>query len=529
MGEVLLEVRNLTKVFPGTVALEDVNIQFNRGEIHGIIGKNGAGKSTLLNILSGILAPSSGQIIVRGIEHARLNTAKAKREGITIVTQKPEVVPDFTVVQNLFLPRFIRGKLGFLDWKRMREETDRIFAEAGLRIDCKRRMRDLSLDEEQVFLLLKAFGVDKKEFILLDEVTTSFSRKEQEFFYQLIEDQKRKGNLIIFISHRLDEMMRICDRVTVLRDGKAIGTLEKAALSKEVLARMIVGGKGEKPEKEETFSEAGAAASAPAKKLVLGVRGFSRAGYFQDVSFDVHEGEIVGLAGLVGSGRTELLRAIQGIDPAEQGTLILHNGRRARFTSSRAAIHSGIVYLTENRDEDGLINNHSVRKNLTLSYLLSVAKRAWIRKSEEEKTARPARANIGNPHQLVGRRCAEPERRKPAEGTLGTGGFHQRQGASVGRAHQRDRHLRETQRAGLDPQQPEPGCRDRPDLAGPGRPAGGVRSDPGAGRRKDPVTIQQGRIRRAGDLPGGSRDQLSGGEVLCRTCELKPNSMSWTT
>jgi ABC-type sugar transport system ATPase subunit len=387
MGEVLLEVRNLTKVFPGTVALEDVNIQFKRGEIHGIIGKNGAGKSTLLNILSGILAPSSGQIIVRGIEHARLNTAKAKREGITIVTQKPEVVPDFTVVQNLFLPRFIRGKLGFLDWKKMREETERIFAEAGLQIDSKRRMRDLSLDEEQVFLLLKAFGVDKKEFILLDEVTTSFSRKEQEFFYQLIEDQKRKGNLIIFISHRLDEMMRICDRVTVLRDGKAIGTLEKDALSKEVLARMIVGDKGEKPEKEDTFPEAGAAASAPAKKLVLGVRGFSRAGYFQDVSFDVHEGEIVGLAGLVGSGRTELLRAIQGIDPAEQGTLILHNGRRARFTSSRAAIHSGIVYLTENRDEDGLINNHSVRKNLTLSYLLSVAKRAWIRKSEEERTA----------------------------------------------------------------------------------------------------------------------------------------------
>lgn len=388
MEEVLLEVRNLSKVFPGTVALDNVNIQFRRAEIHGIIGKNGAGKSTLLNILSGILPPSSGHIVIRGHEHARLTTAKAKKEGITIVTQKPEVVPDFTVLQNLFLPQFPRGRFGFLDWKRMRAETERIFAESGLSIDPKRRMRDLSLDEEQIFLLLKAFGVDKKEFILLDEVTTSFSKKEQEFFFRLIEDQKRKGNLIIFISHRLDEMMRICDRVTVLRDGKAVGTLERTALSKEVLASMIVGDKGEKPLKPEAVRAGSAEAPSPAAaKRLLSVRGFSRAGFFEDVSFDVHEGEIVGLAGLVGSGRTELLRAIQGLEPAERGTLVFPDGRQARFTNSRAAINSGIVYLTENRDEDGLINNHNVKKNLTLSYLFSVARQAWIRKKEEEQVA----------------------------------------------------------------------------------------------------------------------------------------------
>lgn len=390
MNDVLLEVRNLSKVFPGTVALEDVNIQFRRAEIHGIIGKNGAGKSTLLNILSGILPPSSGQIVIRGNEFARLTTAKAKKEGITIVTQKPEVVPDFTVVQNLFLPQFVRNRFGFLNWKRMREETERIFAEAGLNIDVKRRMRDLSLDEEQIFLLLKAFGVDRKEFILLDEVTTSFSRKEQEFFFKLIEDQKSKGNLIIFISHRLDEMMRICDRVTVLRDGKAIGTLDRSALSKDLLASMIVGDKSEKPLKNVASGAAvGSAISSTAlsKKRLLSVRGFCRAGYFENVSFDLHEGEIVGLAGLVGSGRTELLRAIQGIETAEQGSLVLHNGKVTRFTSSRAAINGGIVYLTENRDEDGLINIHSVKSNLSLSFLISVARQALIKKKAEKKVA----------------------------------------------------------------------------------------------------------------------------------------------
>jgi ABC-type sugar transport system ATPase subunit len=390
MDEVLLGVRNLSKIFPGTMALEDVSIQFRRAEIHGIIGKNGAGKSTLLNILSGILPPSSGQIIIRGNEFARLTTARAKKEGITIVTQKPEVVPDFTVVQNFFLPQFVRNRFGFLKWQRMRAETERIFAEAGLHIDVKRRMRDLSLDEEQIFLLLKAFGVDKKEFILLDEVTTSFSRKEQEFFFRLIEDQKSKGNLIIFISHRLDEMMRICDRVTVLRDGKAVGTLEKRELSKDLLASMVVGAPNEKPlqsgNSSETFGPA-VPSAAPAKKRLLSVRGYCRAGYFENVSFDLHEGEIVGLAGLVGSGRTELLRAIQGIEAAEQGTLILHDGKHARFTSSRAAINGGIVYLTENRDEDGLINIHSVKKNLTLSFLISVARQAWIQKQGEQRLA----------------------------------------------------------------------------------------------------------------------------------------------
>ncbi len=389
MNEVLLEVKNLSKVFPGTVALEEVNIQFRRAEIHGIIGKNGAGKSTLLNILSGILPPSSGLIIVRGNEYTRLTTARAKKEGITIVTQKPEVVPDFTVVQNLFLPQYLRHRFGLLDWRAMRSETQRIFAEAGLRIDLKRRMRDLSLDEEQIFLLLKAFGVDRKELILLDEVTTSFSRREQEFFFKLIQGQKRKGNLIIFISHRLDEMMEICDRVTVLRDGRAVGTLPRSELSRELLASLIVG------DQDGRSSRGGCAPAAstappsrqPVGKRLLSVRGFSRAGYFDQVSFDLHEGEIVGLAGLVGSGRSELLRAVLGSEPADRGTLILRDGSEVRYTSSKAALDGGIVYLTENRDEDGLINIHSVKNNLTLSHLISVAKKAFIRKKAERQIA----------------------------------------------------------------------------------------------------------------------------------------------
>jgi ABC-type sugar transport system ATPase subunit len=271
----------------------------------------------------------------------------------------------------------------------MSVEAERIFREAGLRIDVKRKMRDLSLDEEQVFLLLKAFSVDKKEFVLLDEVTTSFSRKEQEFFFRLIADQKSKGKLIIFISHRLDEILQVCDRVTVLRDGRVAGTVERRELDRQVLSSMVVGTKDE----ASTGGRTGMPEVAPAggtsgdSATVLSVRGFCLGGGFEDVSFQLRAGEILGLAGLVGSGRSELLRAIAGILPPEAGTLELSGHEVGPFRSPSQAIRCGVVYLTENRDEDGLVNIHSVMHNLTLSYLIAISRGMLIDRANVRRTA----------------------------------------------------------------------------------------------------------------------------------------------
>ncbi len=381
----VLEVQELTKIYPGTVALDNVNVKFKRGEVHGIIGKNGAGKSTLVNILSGILFPSAGKIVINGREFAHLTTGRAKKEGITIVTQKPEIVPDFNLVQNMFLPQYIETGTKLLNWKSMYSEAKKIFEQADFNIDLTRKMSDLSLDEEQVFLLLKAFYVDKQDLVLLDEVTTSFSSREQEYFFKLIDEQKQRGKSIIFISHRLDEILTICDRITILRDGKVVESVERLEANAEKLASMIVGkadyqqevGAGTYERQEEQIeTEPG--------KVVLSVEGFTRPGILKNVSFTLREGEVLGIAGLVGSGRTEILKAISGIEPSEEGQVVLEGGEKQRFTKSWDALKSGIVYLTEDRDEEGLISIMSVRKNLTLSFLVRLAKNIIVNKRNEK-------------------------------------------------------------------------------------------------------------------------------------------------
>ena len=381
----VLEVQELTKVYPGTIALENVTIKFKRGEVHGIIGKNGAGKSTLVNILSGILSPSAGKIVINGREFARLTTGRAKKEGITIVTQKPEIVPDFNLVQNMFLPQYLETRTKLLKWKSMYSKAKQIFDQADFDIDLTRKMSDLSLDEEQVFLLLKAFYVDRQDLVLLDEVTTSFSSREQEYFFKLIEEQKKRGKSIIFISHRLDEILAICDRITVLRDGKVVDSIERIEANAGKLASMVVGEISYQQEIEPgAYERQKEQIEIKPGKVVLSIEGFNRPGVLKNISFTLKKGEILGIAGLLGSGRTEILKAISGIEPIEEGRVVLEGGGKQRFTKSWDALKSGIVYLTEDRDEEGLISIMSVRKNLTLSFLVRLAKNIIVNKRNEK-------------------------------------------------------------------------------------------------------------------------------------------------
>lgn len=389
---IVLEVRSLSKVFSGTTALEDVSIKFKRGEVHGIVGKNGAGKSTLVNILSGIILPSTGKIIIKknDKEFNFLTPERAKKEGIVIVTQKPEIVPDFNLVQNLFLPQYKETKIKTIKWKEMYFEAKKVFEQAGFNINLTRKMSDLTLSEQQIFLTLKAFYVDNQDIVILDEVTSSFSKKEQDFFFKLIDEQKKRGKSIIFISHRIDEVLMICDCVTIMRDGKVVETAERSALNQEKICSMIVGTENYDQAYEINKFSPMKRCKKDAENImqggeVLAIEGLTKEGYFWDINLTLKRGEILGLVGLVGSGRTEILKAISGIEPAEKGWVILEGLEKRKFLNSWDAIQSGIVYLTENREEDGLINVLSVLKNLTLSYLVRLSKDFVIKVKEEKK------------------------------------------------------------------------------------------------------------------------------------------------
>jgi ABC-type sugar transport system ATPase subunit len=392
-NEIMLEVRSLSKVFPGTLALKNVNMNFRHAEIHGVIGKNGAGKSTFVNILSGILSPSWGKIILNGKEFISLSPPTlAKKEGITIVTQNLEIVPDFNLVQSLYLPYYRETKIKILKLKEMKIEAEKIFKQVGFNVDLDRKMSDLTLSEKQIFFILKVFFIDKAEVVILDEVTSSFSRREQEFIYDLLKKQKNMNKSIIFISHRIDEVLDICDRISVIRDGEVVESFERGNVNNELLCSTIVGKTNynhsfesstlsEKKNKQDIKNQHGI--------QIMSIEGFTRKGCFYNINMNLRKGEILGLAGLVGSGRTEILKAIAGIEPPDEGWINLEKRKKIRFFSkSWKAINSGIIYLTENRDEEGIINTMSVLKNLSLSYIIRILKGFLIKTREEKNLAK---------------------------------------------------------------------------------------------------------------------------------------------
>jgi ABC-type sugar transport system ATPase subunit len=425
-GKTILQLDGITKLYPGSVALYNARMVVKEGEVHGIIGKNGAGKSTLVNVVSGITAPTGGEIRLGGengeVVHS-LTRQRARRAGIAIVTQEPEVVPDFTVAENLFFPEYFRGPGGRIRWRGMGEEAGRIMEMAQLKVNPHAKMSDLSLSEQQLVLVAKAFYVERAKIIILDEVTASLSSRDGAFLYEIINMQKREGKAILFISHHMGEILEICDRVTVLRDGKTVATEERGALDQRKLAHFIVGEEagslesGQAPKAQdasrpESRAAAGVlgvtsggarvrtAGGAPARiglggkeregargtgdGVVLAVSKLTRAGAFQDLSLVLRRGEVLGIAGLRGSGRTEILKAIAGIDRVDGGSVAVE-GRERVFRSPSEAFAGGVVYLPENRDKEGLIEMQSVRVNLSLSSLRRLTRGAFIDRRAERR------------------------------------------------------------------------------------------------------------------------------------------------
>ncbi len=378
----ILRLENITKIYPGTVALYRVNLAIKKGEIHGIIGKNGAGKSTLVNIISGIIAPTEGNIYVKKRKYKSLSTNMAKKEGISIVTQTPQVIPDYSIVENLFYPNFMASRNGLINWNKINYEAKKLKDTLNFNISLESRMSDLPISQQQIVLMIKAFFLEDSQIVILDEVSTSFSKKDQIYLFKIIRKHKSEGKSIIYISHRADEILEICDQVTIFRDGEKVSTKNVLSLDKESISSLIVG--NEKNKKKYLNKFTNSKNKKNFKQKILTVNNLRLNGYFKNISFELYKGEIIGVAGLMGSGRTEILKTICGVYQPHSGELKIGN-KKIHIKNPSHALNKGIIYLPENRDKEGLISILSVRKNLNLSLLARNKKAKLINLKKEER------------------------------------------------------------------------------------------------------------------------------------------------
>ncbi|HVU11121.1 MAG TPA: sugar ABC transporter ATP-binding protein [Phototrophicaceae bacterium] len=355
----LLEVRGVSKNFPGVRALTRVDFDVRAGEVHALIGENGAGKSTLIKLIGGVFRPDSGTIRFESNPVSFASPHDARRAGIHALYQEFNLLPEATVTENIFLGTELkRGRLPLLDWPRMHAQTADLLRMLNLSISPDQRVCDLNVAEQQMIELAKALHVQPK-LLLMDEPTATLSEREVRTLFDLIARIKQRGIGVIYISHRPAEILKIADRITVLRDGRQVVTVAAPDTSTDQLISSMLGKPLANP-----FARR---ASRPGAE-VLRVERLTRRPTFEDVSFALYSGEIVGLAGLVGSGRTALVRSIFGLDPPDSGVIYV-SGKPAPITSPRDAVALGIGLLPENRQEQALLLDMSARENISLTQL----------------------------------------------------------------------------------------------------------------------------------------------------------------
>ncbi len=373
----LLRMTGISKSFPGVKAVDDVAFVVRQGEIHALLGENGAGKSTLLKILAGAQPPDSGTIELEGERVELESPLDAQERGIVTIYQEFNLIPSLTVAENVFIGReplrIGKGDWGIVDWARMRRETRDIIGRVGLDLSPDRLVADLSVAEQQMVEIAKALAVSSK-LIIMDEPTSALAESEVAKLFQICRDLKDQGIGIVFVSHRLDEVKQLCDRLTVLRDGQLVGSAEVAATSIEDIIKMMVG-----REVDQLFKRRGTHQTG---EPALRVEGLSAEGdpsdpsatRLHDISLTVAHGEIVGLAGLVGAGRTELARAIFGADPIIRGRVLVDGGEIDRSTP-QGAIAAGIGLVPEDRKQQALFLALAVRLNLSIAALGRLTKK----------------------------------------------------------------------------------------------------------------------------------------------------------
>ena len=382
-----LQLKEVSKAYAGTMALDGANFSVEWGEVHGLIGKNGAGKSTLVGILSGLVAPTSGTLQIGENRYRGLTRSQARQEGIAIVTQEPDMALESCVAENLFLGNW--GARTLVSRKKLAERAEKFLKDFGLRLDPLIPAGDLSLNERQLLLILRACVVENPRIVVLDEAAASLNGGDVLLLRSLIARMKSEGKAVVTISHHIGELLDVCDRVTVLRNGRTIATKTRENLDPEVLSSLIVG--------KEYRANAIRAFAGPRKERTarpaMEVRGLTRRGAFADIGFSLYRGEVLGLAGLRGSGRTEILKSLAGIDEWPEGEVYV-GGRAVVCGSPREALKHGVAYLSEEREAEGLINGMSVMDNLLLNSWGTVSRCGWLRPAEARKKAAKVFKNV---------------------------------------------------------------------------------------------------------------------------------------
>lgn len=366
-----LEMRHISKSFSGVAVLKDVHLDVKAGEVHALMGENGAGKSTLMKILAGIYSCEKGEIFINGNKIIIHDTIAARNQGINFIHQEICLAENMSIAENLYMGMELRNG-PFIDKKRMLEITQEHLDTLGLELKADDKVSNLSIAQKQMVEIARALFFEAK-LVVMDEPTSSLTNKEVESLFQQIVFLKKKNVAVIYISHRMEEIFRIADRVTVLRDGTYIGTEAVKAINMQKLISMMVG----REISQERMS------IPKGKDIILQVRGLTNR-YLSNINFELKRGEVLGFAGLVGAGRTELACAIFGIDPIKPGEIIL-NGKKVLHKSPRDAIHNGIVLVPEDRKKFGLITSLSVKFNLTLPILYKFIKGISINKVFENQ------------------------------------------------------------------------------------------------------------------------------------------------
>lgn len=375
MGDTILVMEDIDKTFPGVHALDHVHFDVKRGEVHALMGENGAGKSTLMKVLTGIYSKDSGTITYEGKEIEFHNTREAQDAGIVIVHQELNMVGDLTVAQNIFIGReFMKGFR--IDDKKMIAESKKLFDELKIDIDPKAKMSDLTVGKQQMCEIAKAISHQAK-VIIFDEPSAALTEKEIEDLFVIIRDLRDKNLGIVYISHRMDEIKVITDRVTVMRDGGYVGTLITKDCTKEDIINMMVG----RVIYEEPKTQSMVPKDAP---VVLKVEHLNAGRMVKDVSFELRKGEILGFSGLMGAGRTETARALFGADPKTSGDIYV-NGEKVVINSPQDAVKHGIGYLSEDRKRYGIVVQKTITENSTLASMDDYMSGIFINKSKEKK------------------------------------------------------------------------------------------------------------------------------------------------
>lgn len=360
MGQVVLEMTGIKKSFSGIYALDGVDFSLEQGEVHALLGENGAGKSTLIKVLGGIYQPDEGTIKIRGKE-VKINGVPAAREnGIGIIHQEIVLVQYLTVAQNLFLGQEIKTPIGTVDFREQNRRAEEMIASLGVGIRADAIVETLTIAQQQMVEIVKAVSFNAS-IIIMDEPTSSLSNEEVEQLFQIIENLKKKRVSIIYISHRMEELFRISERVTVIRDGKYVGTRKTSQTDPNELVAMMVG-------RELESFYARDYCDMNKAEVAMSVKGLSSDGIFEDVSFEVHKGEILGFSGLVGAGRSEIMESIFGARSYSKGEVYL-NGEKVHFKNPMQAIKAGVALVPEDRKKQGLVLGNSVAFNMTLSSL----------------------------------------------------------------------------------------------------------------------------------------------------------------